>query len=271
MTTTDESPRTAGYALDSAWHAERDRLNSITRLYDPGTLEVLETLGVSDGWQCLDVGAGTGSLAETLAGRVAPSGSVLALDIDTRFLEPIASEHLHVGAADVTADPLPEARFDLVHARLLLEHLTEREHALSAMVAATRPGGWVVIEDFDWATALVIDPPSPTHDKVATAIMTLFARHGYAPTYGRTLPRRLRDAGLLDVGTRAQAIQVWADREHGLPQWELLADQLTPGLLAAGLITPPDLEDFHALWHDGATACFAPLMVSCYGRRPATP
>jgi hypothetical protein len=112
----------------------------------------------------------------------------------------------------------------------------------------------------------VIDPPSAIHDKVANAIMELFARHGYAPRYGRTLPRRLEAAGLIDVGTRAASLQVRAHAEHGLPQWELLADQLAPGLLAAGLVTPEDLERFHELWHDGDTVCFAPLMVSCWGR-----
>jgi hypothetical protein len=130
------------------------------------------------------------------------------------------------------------------------------------------PGGWVLIEDFDWSTALVIDPPSAIHDKVAAAIMELFARHGYSPSYGRTLPRRLETAGLVDVGARAQSLQVRAHTERGLPQWELLADQLAPGLVASGLLAPSDLELFHELWHDGETVCFAPLMVSCWGRRP---
>jgi SAM-dependent methyltransferase len=268
MTATTELVGRDGYALDTAWHAERERLDSITRLYDPPTLELCQRLGVRDGWRCLDVGAGTGSLASALAAFVAPAGSVVALDLDTRFLEPLASEHLHIIQGDVTREPLPAAGFDLVHARLLLEHLVQRDAVLKALVGAARPGGWVLIEDFDWSTALVIDPPSAIHDKVASAIMELFARHGYAPTYGRTLPRRLEAGGLVDIGTRAQSQQVRADPEQGLPQWELLADQLAPGLLAEGLLTRRDLERFHQLWHDGETVCFAPLMVSCWGRRP---
>ncbi|MGH2895255.1 MAG: hypothetical protein ACRDPM_18595, partial [Solirubrobacteraceae bacterium] len=138
---------------------------------------------------------------------------------------------------------------------------------LAAMVAATEPGGWVLIEDFDWATALMVDPPSATHDKMVGAIRELFSRHGYSSTYGRTLPRTLAGAGLLDIGTRAQAIQVSADRAAGVPQWELLADQFAPALLGAGLVTEADLDAFHALWHDGRTICFSPLMVSCWGKR----
>ncbi len=268
MTTTNEILTPTGYALDSAWHAERDRLDSITRLYDPGTLELCRALGVGDGWRCLDVGAGTGSLAQRLAGLVAPSGQVTVLDVDTRFLHPLASERVTVLEADVTRERLPAGQFDLVHARLLLEHLPTRDTVLDTLVGATSPRGWVLIEDFDWATVHMVDPPSPVHDTVAAAIRSLFTSHGYDPRYGRTLPRALGRAGLTDVGTRAQAIQVTGDPVAGLPQWELLADQFAPALLGAGLVTKAELDAFHELWHDRDTVCFSPLMVSCWGRRP---
>jgi SAM-dependent methyltransferase len=268
MDTTISTPAAPGYALDSAWHAERERLDSLTRLYDTGTLEVVDRLGVAAGWRCLDVGAGTGSLAQVLAERVGPTGQVTALDVDTRFLEPLSSEHLRVEQADVTRDPLPARAFDLVHARLLLEHLPQRDAVLEGMVNAARPGGWVLIEDFDWTTVLMVDPPSALHDKMTLAIRELFTRHGYEPSYGRRLPRALAAAGLTGVTTRAQAIQVASDPEAGLPAWELLADQFGPALLAAGLVDSADLDAFHELWHDGQTICFSPLMVSVWGRRP---
>jgi hypothetical protein len=37
-------------------------------------------------------------------------------------------------------------------------------------------------------------------------------------------------------------------------------------LLAAGLVARPDLDAFHQLWHDGTTICFAPVMISTWGR-----
>jgi SAM-dependent methyltransferase len=257
---------TAGYALDPNWHAERARLDSLTALYDPGSLAVCQQLGLAPGWRCLDVGAGTGTLALALAERVAPTGTVVALDIDSRFLEPLTAPHLETGTLDVTEQALPPGEFDLVHARLLLEHFPARGDVLSNMIGAAKPGGWVFLEDLDWATALVIDPPSDVHRRVASAIRSLFSRHGYDPHYGRSLPRRLRAAGLSDVGTRAESIRVDADPVLGVPQWELLADQFAPQLLSSGLVDQHDLDAFHELLHDGCTVCFAPLMVSCWGR-----
>jgi hypothetical protein len=134
------------------------------------------------------------------------------------------------------------------------------------MIGATKPGGWVLVEDFDWATALVIDPPSAVHSRVAKAIQLLFTRHGYDAFFGRSLPRRLRAAGLGGVGTQAQSAVVDADPVNGAPQWELLADQLAPALLAADLVGQEDLDAFHTLLHDGHTVCFAPLMVSGWGQ-----
>lgn len=266
MTASTTTEQIAAYALDPAWEAERDRLNSLTVLYDPGTLAVCDGVGLASGWRCLDVGAGTGTVAVSLAERAAPSGSVVAVDIDTRFLEPLAAPGLEVLSLDVTAEPLPPGEFDLVHARLLLEHLPGRGDVLGNMIAAAKPGGWVVIEDLDWATAMVVDPPSDVHRRVTTGVRSVFTRHGYDPHYGRTLPRRLRAAGLSEVGTRAESIQVDADPVAGIPQWELLVDQFAPQMLSSGLLDQHDVDAFHELLHDGQTVCFAPLMVSCWGR-----
>src|SRR5436305_5745473 len=158
----------SGYTLDPAWHAERERLSSITSLYDPQTMRCCDQIGVAEGWRCLDVGAGTGSVAELLAERVGERGRVLAVDVDVRFLEPLARPPLEVRRADVRQDEL-SGGFDLVHSRLVLEHLPEREAVLGAMVDATEAGGWVLVEDFDWSTASAVDPPSDLHDRVVGA------------------------------------------------------------------------------------------------------
>ncbi len=100
------------------------------------------------GWKCLEVGAGGGSLVEWMAGRGA---HVTAIDIDTRFIDQLASDSIEVRRVDLREDELPQAEFDLVHARLVLEHLTDRRQILDRLVATLRPGGWIVIEDYDWS------------------------------------------------------------------------------------------------------------------------
>jgi SAM-dependent methyltransferase len=261
-------PSQNSYALDPAWHAERERLGSLTWLYDRTTLRLAERLGPTTGWRCADVGAGTGSVAQLLARAVGPTGSVLAVDTDTRFLEPLADATLRVRQQDITAEPLPAGSFELVHARLLLEHLPARDAVLPALADALAPGGWLLVEDFDWGAATVVDPPSPVHERVTGACRAFLETHGYDGGYGRRLPRALRAAGLVDVGTFAASAQVDADPVLGVPQWELLVEQLAPGMLAAGAVTEQEVREFRDLLHDGSTVVFAPLMVSTWGRRP---
>ena len=55
---------------------ERERLAAIEAIADPFTIECLEKIGVGEGWRCLEIGAGGGSIAEWLCGRVGPSGRV---------------------------------------------------------------------------------------------------------------------------------------------------------------------------------------------------
>jgi precorrin-6B methylase 2 len=66
---------------------ERERLALLTQVADPITIRRLTDLRVGRGWSCLDVGAGDGSVAHWLAGRVGPIGRVVATDLNLRFLE----------------------------------------------------------------------------------------------------------------------------------------------------------------------------------------
>jgi SAM-dependent methyltransferase len=252
-----------GYSLDPAWREERARLESLTRIYDPLTLSACERLGLSPGWRCLEVGGGTGSIAKHLAARAA---DVVATDVDLRFLEAIDHPRIAVQRFDVIADPPLEQLFDLVHARLLLEHLPQRREVLRKLAQMLRPGGWLLIEDLDWSTAKAIHPSSELHDRVVEALKTFFSSRGYDASWGRQLPRELEGAGLREVSARGESVFVRGDALRGVPQWDLLIAQLGPALVDRGLLTAAEVKAFHELWRDERQTCFAPLMISAWGR-----
>src|SRR2546423_359702 len=164
---------TRDYVYDQGYADERRRIAGMEDLWDPGSKALFVELGISKGWKCLEVGAGGGSLVEWMAGQGA---SVLAVDIDTRFVEPLASDSIEVRRIDVRTDELPQAEFDLVHSRLVLEHLTDRRQILDRLVATLRPGGWIVIEDYDWKCFGFQDP---SFDHIANGIMTFMEQAGF--------------------------------------------------------------------------------------------
>jgi len=60
---------------------EAHRLRLMSDLLDPSSEAHLLRIGVTDGWSCLEIGAGNGSLSQWLAQRVGPAGHVIASDI----------------------------------------------------------------------------------------------------------------------------------------------------------------------------------------------
>ena len=136
------------YLLDNARAEAGERFVWLAELFDGVTRGHFDRLGVRAGSRCWEVGAGGPSIPEALAAAVGPTGYVLATDIDPSWLDPHGG--YEVRRHDVVADPPPEpGTFDLVHARLVLVHVPDRARALATMVAALRPGGWLLVEDAD--------------------------------------------------------------------------------------------------------------------------
>ena len=107
---------------------------------------------------------------------------------------------------DIASDPLPEAAFDLVHARLVLVHLPERENALLRIVRALKPGGWLLVEEFD-SLSMRPDPainPDEVLLKTYDALQRLMTERGVDLRYGRLLAGRFQAHGLVDVGAEGR-------------------------------------------------------------------
>ena len=257
------------YAFDNTWEAAERRLSELERLLDPGTLQRLSGLGVAQGWQCLEVGAGRGSIAHWLAERVAPSGRVLATDIEPRFLAQHASPVLTVRQHDITADPLAEGAFDLVHARLVLMHLPGREQVLARLVQALRPGGWLLLEE---QVTWLWHPDAPAGEvqlflRVQAAMERVTAARGMDLGWGDRLHRQLRERGLTEVDAAGSCYR-YAGGSAGAELWTLNAEQLRPALLGEGGLSEAELAGYLALLQEPTVTWLTPLVVATWGRRP---
>jgi SAM-dependent methyltransferase len=197
-----------GYLLDNRQSQAGSRFDALAELFDPSTFRHLSRIGVARGWRCWEVGAGGASVPSWLANRVGPDGLVLATDIDTSWLELRGAPPVEVRRHDVGLDDPPATGLDLVHARLVLTHVPQRARALESMVAALRPGGWLVLEDADpgLQPLLCPDESGPAQqlaNRLRHGFRSLMAGRDVDLAFGRTLPRLLREQGLRDVGADA--------------------------------------------------------------------
>ena len=260
------------YAFDNALAVQRERLDTLQELFDPGTIRQLEARGVAPGWRCLEVGAGGGSVASWLGDRVAPDGSVLATDLDTRWVAELSHPNLEVRVHDVLEDDLPEGEFDLVHTRLLLAWLRDPRVGLERLIAALKPGGLLLAEEIDFVSS-VPDPrmdaaPRALFERVANAHNTVLAeQHSFDPFYGRRVAGDLEDAGLTDTGSDGRAA-MWRGGGPGGRIWQLSIAQLRESIIDLGLMSPTDVDAALALCDDPRLTTMSPVMMAAWGRRP---
>lgn len=181
---------------------ERQRLALMNSLINE---TCLETLALSGERRVLDVGSGTGQFSRLMAKQLAAGATVIAVEhnpdqvqaalqltedkangciVDFRIGDAV---HLPLEANEIGC-------IDLVHARFLLEHVTNPGAAVRAMAAAVRPGGRIVLADDDHE--LMRFWPEPEGLMAAwTAYYRSYASSGTDPLVGRKLVGLLSDAG----------------------------------------------------------------------------
>jgi SAM-dependent methyltransferase len=261
------------YIFDNAAERETvERFSSLESLHDPDTIRHLLGTGVGRGWRCLEIGGGSGSIGRWLADCVGPEGHVVATDIDPRFLASSGHTNLEVRRHDVSTDPLPEAAFDLIHTRLVLIHVPQRDAALERLVSALKPGGWLVVEDYD---SVIIDRTFPIQNaehaatvlKCLRALRSLMESRGLDMAWGSFLYRRFVVAGLVDVGMQGH-IDLRSGGSPGARLDKANLSQVRDEALGNGLVTPEEMDRTLLLLDDPGFVLASPVMFSAWGQRP---
>ena len=257
------------YVFDNRDAPAEKRYREPSALYDPQTIRHIEQRGIEEGWSCLEVGGGGGSIASWLCSRVGPGGRVLATDLEPRFLEALTFSNLEVRRHDIRYEGLPEHEFDLAHARLVLMHLPGRELALQRMVTALKPGGWIVVEEFDNLSVLPNATANPGEEelKVIRAGLRVLTARGVELRYGRRLPQQLLHLGLWNVGAEAST-SMWQGGSPGTRLYKLGFEELADSILRSGLISEGEFETDMRRLDELDYLMPSPMMWTAWGQVP---
>lgn len=117
---------------------------------------IVEHLHLRTGQHVADVGAGTGLFTLPIAAAVGPEGRVYAVDLMPTFLAHIGARCREAGVTHVTlvqasarSSGLAEASIDLAFLSDAYHHLEDPAAILGSLRRALRPGGELVILDFE--------------------------------------------------------------------------------------------------------------------------
>jgi ubiquinone/menaquinone biosynthesis C-methylase UbiE len=258
----------ASYALANSSKEAEARFAALSAIYDRGTVRHLGDLGVGQGWRCLEVGGGSGTIAKWLADRVAPTGHVLTTDLDTRFLDALRGQSLEVRCHNIGVDPLPEAVFDLIHARLVLMHVPQRKEALARMISSLKRGGWLFLEEYD-SCSMLPDPIVNSAEallQTQLAMLQLLEDRGVDRRYGRLLPGLLRARGLSRVEAEAQLF-LWQKESQGTNLMRANFEQLREEMIHGHYITEQQFDRDMARLDDPNFLMPSSILWSVWGQR----
>ena len=258
------------FAVDSPDAFERQRLRLLTQMVDPITRRRLNLLGVGPGWHCLEVGAGDGSVARWLADRVGIQGSVTATDLNPRFLIGHGLPNVEVRQHDLLVDDLERGHYDVVHCRAVLMHLADPLRAVKQLAAAVRPGGWLLLEEFDFGSFGAEDPDHPRAEAFNRRMRTIFqalqAKRIIDVAFGRRLWDILTRLAFVEIGQdRALPISLEPGADARFAQ--MWIDLLRAPLAAEGVLSDADFEELHNDYQDPSFAIVGRTLFGAWGRR----
>lgn len=228
------------------------RLQMLERIFDAGTQRRMLATGLTTGWHCLEVGAGAGSIVRWLEQRVGPSGKVVALDTNPRFLRGSSSSTIEIMQGDICDTELPLATFDLVHARYVMIHIAEYRKAFERMLRCVKPGGWVVIEEPDFQAARAVTGPEESRlsfGRVTDAIERMFTSLGMDYALGAQLPALFQEYDLSHLTVEHEG-HLSAGGGMVAQLMKLSAEQLRDKYVATGKVTEADIEQYCRLADD---------------------
>ena len=254
------------YILDDTSALEYKRLDLMSKILDPWTRGYLTTLGVSEGWQCLELGGGNGSITEWLSTTVGPGGAVTAIDVNPVLLELIPAENLSVQQMDVRTDELPAGSYDLVTCRALLHQIAEDAPAvLLRMATALKPGGWLLIQEPDFHLAPTTEPE--VWARTWTGLIEWGRSNGVDWLIGRKLPRMIADLGLGHPQAKTD-VQNIRGRDRGALYFQLFFAEVRDRVVDAGQVDADTINAASALLDDPNywTQCW--MMTAVWVRKP---
>jgi SAM-dependent methyltransferase len=257
--------------------AERERLRQQSQDLAAHTLALLDHADMPPGARVLELGCGPSGSIEVLAQRVGPTGSVTAVDIDQTHValaRDLACDrgltNVEVLHGDARRTGLPSARFDLVHARLLLVNIPGPEDVVAEMVRLVKPGGWVLVDEADGAVSMCY-PPHQAWDRLNEIFRAAYRSDGADLSIGRKVSHLLRHAGLVEIGTEARADVHPAHHSRRTLLPDLVASMQTK-IIQRGVADAGELEDLdrQVRQHlaDPDTVAVPCLYFLAWGRKP---
>jgi len=164
----------------------------------------LKWLDIQEGDYVLDVGCGIGLQAQSMAKLVGLDGKVVGTDLSTMMIEVARTRTASFGlpleflTADAAAQPFPDQTFDCVRTERVLMYIKDTQKVLAEFKRLLKPGGKVVVYDFDWDAMVIAH-----RDQALTRKVVRYASDNFPNgRIGGELFQHMKHAGFSNIRVR---------------------------------------------------------------------
>jgi len=180
-------------AVAASWDEEPRRVMLAGKI----AAAISRKLDLSNDWDALDMGCGTGLVTVALAPHL---GSITGIDSSFGMLDKLAEKvkasgmtNVKTALCNLSAGEMPEGTFHLIVSAMVLHHIEDPEALLSSLKSRLYPGGWIALADLEAEDGSFHDDP------------TGIFHHGFSQT---ELTRLLESSGYVSISiTEATAMQ----------------------------------------------------------------
>ena len=186
-------------AVAGNWDEEPRRVKVATEV----AAAISTTLNLSNAWDALDMGCGTGLVTLALAPQL---GSITGIDSSGAMLGKLVEKvkasgitNVKTALCDLSVGELPEGTFHLIISAMTLHHIKDPETLLSSIRSRLYPGGWVAFADLEAEDGSFHDDP------------TGIFHHGFSRT---ELTRLLENSGYVSISITEATTMQKGDRTY---------------------------------------------------------
>lgn len=257
--------------------AEYQQLRTQAKAWEFATRRVLERACLRPGMTCLDVGCGSGDVMRLMGEMTGASGHIIGLDADAQRGSDALTILRATGNSQFdfihgTVENLAGAtgqQFDIVFARLLLIHLADPVAALKKMYALTKPGGYLIIQDYD--CQMLHHNHQHGQEEFNKVFFGVYETSGRDTRMGIRLPAHFIAAGIGHPdGTDVAGI--FASLAQISPMMQSVYRSLLPRALQMGLTTEAASQEFFEMMANASPDEFGhwPQLIAVWKRKPVT-